>query len=110
MIPDFLVSSYIELIWFAGIILFSCVIFFGKNKTRGFFLNLGAVMLIICYSFMLQESLLSFTELGILQWGIRLGITFILFDLAKRTEVPNPIESFKKIKNKITTRGKRKYD
>lgn len=96
--PEFTSSiSIAEVVWFIGIIIFSAVVLLGKNKGRGPLLNVGAIILIISYSGMLREYMLSFTEISILQWGIRVGITFILFDLAKRTEVANPIQGIKKI-------------
>lgn len=98
--------SLAEFAWFLGIILFSVVIFLGKNNGRGFVLNIGAVLLILGYSVMLKESILSFTEIAVLKWVIRFGITLILFDLANRTEVKNPIPALKSFFAKFK-RGKK---
>lgn len=97
-------STLAEIIWFCGISIFSLIVMLGKSKKgdRGRDIKAGSLFLIVSYLGLTQEASLSYTEIDILKWGIRVGITLIMFDLAKRTQVPTPSEFLKSVKLKLT--------
>lgn len=94
-------ATWIEGLWFLALVFFSIVIVFGKNMNRGLAIKVGSLLLIISYLGLTQESFLSFTEIETLRWGVRVGITFILYDISIRTKIKNPKDFIHSLTNKI---------
>lgn len=103
------ISGIAEIVWFIGLALLAFILFIGHRpgSGRGIWVKIGALFLVIGYSGLIKEFYLSFYEVEALTWLIRVGISFLLFDMAIRTKIKTPKQAISDFKLRVS-RYKRK--
>lgn len=91
------VFASLEFLWVIGLVILSFMLVF-RNKT--WMVIVGTFLITYGYIALLREGVISFQEIEIMRWVVRIGISLVIFDSVIGSPKSNPIH---RIANSIRT-------